>query len=242
MKNLRLVKEKSQKFGMVFFAIFLITLPYLNKFEIVKEIDTKQLLGLIFGFITWLYFDLDKKLNLITGSEIAEKKYPLPEAILLGLKNKSRIINLRVIASSTSAILSNIIPNLPKEGYIENCTVIVRRLKGRGKYIKEVNDFTDTQIGRWQVLHKNGKIKNLNIVMFDYKPVSYTIIIDSNIAIHGLYRMKSSSNTGLVSDHQPFVTFRKGAGKQKIDELIEWFDDLVQEGGNEIIHAKKQEA
>ena len=227
MNVIKTIKDKFQKYGLIAFAILLFSFPYLNRFEMIKGIEPIQLIGLIIGFLSWIYLDLDKKLNELSDSSIAEKRHSFSEAIAIGLRDKSKISNLRIIGSTTGAILSNIISALSKDCVIENCTVIMKYCKSNRGSKGKVNRIADDKIARWNSLKENGVIQNLKVVKFDYEPINYTIIVDKKIAITGLYKLNSSFPSGYFSNHLSFLTMRKGAGEEKIDDLIEWFDEMV---------------
>ncbi|MCM1140888.1 MAG: hypothetical protein NC453_20145 [Muribaculum sp.] len=131
-------------------------------------------------------------------------KGTLQDAIISALSQRSRIQNLRIMAHSTSVIYNVMSSFLTDRLFVDNCELILR------KFSEEEENRSDQitierNIKYWMNLQKNSRINNLKIYAYNHKMTDYSIIIDENVVITGIYIEDSDQPSGISFKHMYYI-------------------------------------
>lgn len=223
------IKRKVQKAGFIIITILLLAFPYLNKTIMFKNFEPVQLLGLVIAIFSWIYIDLDKKINNVFKKIEDGSKTTLSKAFESIIKKGENIKHLRVMAVTSGTILSNIRNKIEEGTVIEKCTIIVKYNLGENlsDSEKEINNYIDDHVDKWTLLKENKSIKKIEILKYDFEPMNYLVIIDGKAVIQGLFYKTSNTKTGVYSEQKPVLIQENIYNNDRITSLVGWYDSLV---------------
>ncbi|KGX91045.1 hypothetical protein [Pontibacillus marinus] len=227
------VPEGIELIGLVTLAVFALLWPFISGF---LDIGINKLLSIFVGILS---VTLSTLMVRIKG--IDKKITPLNSVNLLSIQklgdafiritSKKKVINhFRVFAVTTNQIYTQIENLVHDDVKIKKCSIMVRDFEWNDptrneEVIQEINMF----IKRWNQLHTDGFIDELEIVRYNFLPTEYQCVFDDDYMILGLYK-PSKNDDASVSVMKPIIISKDlNEGRTIIDTYITRFDSMMEE-------------
>jgi hypothetical protein len=132
-----------------------------------------------------------------------------------------QVHELRVYAISSAQIVNFITHN---NFEIDKCQLLVQRVTDNRELFSQV---VEVAINDWRKLLEAGKIRELEVLRYDYHPTDYECIFDSKFLILGLFGI--SDDYSGISVREPMIVHAQSlAGARIISEYTARFDILFE--------------
>ena len=147
----------------------------------------------------------------------------LTDAFAGATQTRKHIDHLRVYAASSQQVFTFVSNSTLS---VDRCSLLIRGFppKHESVFARQVRGLAD----EWRKLAATGRIRELEILAYDYFPTDYEIVIDSEALIFGLFEYDPNEFSGVRLRAATLVEDSSADGRDLIVEFRDRFDGLFE--------------